>query len=106
MQTSGREHSGHVYAKKVDAQAGGLRVGGSAVNPVCGGTATITGTGTVAVPLKSIASAVACIGQAPASGDTFVTCTWSGSVLTISVWTSADAASTTPTVVNWIAVGS
>ncbi len=89
------------------AQAKTLVVGGVVVPKVAGGQATVTGTA-VATPagFKAITSVVATIGQADAAAGETVTAAWSGTTITFSVWKSDFTASTTPTVVNWVAIGS
>lgn len=113
MQTSAREHAGHIYTNKLSVgEAKGLKVGGVVVGSAVGGQVSVTGTATVAPTLNAIVSVVATLGAAAALTGSIVEATWSGLTITLTVTEPTSSsnptpvASTTPTLVNWIAVGS
>lgn len=82
-----------------------LRIGKTQTYPVVAGQVTITGSGTVTVPLQSITGVTVSLGAAPVTGAASASVTVSANVITISVWTSTFGASSAATVVNWVAVG-
>lgn len=129
MQTSAREHNGHIFTKKLDVGES-LAIAGTPITATAadintlagaaaegaqtklqGGTLAVTGTGTVTVTLATLTSAVASLQTAESiNGDT-VSVAWTGLVITFSVWKPTSTtnptpiASTTATTVNWMALG-
>ena len=100
MQTSAKEHVGRIFAKFIE-------LGGVVLPKTAGGQVSVTGAGTMTLPgFVAITSVVATLGQADSAASDTVSATFAGNVITFSVWSSGDAASTTPAVVNWIAIGS
>lgn len=87
-------------------------IGKPTIPLVVGGKVAITGTGTVASGLTTITSVVVCLGQDASLAATRATATWSGPTISIKVTRPTSnldgtpQASTTATVVNWIAFGS
>lgn len=70
------------------------------------GADTVTGSLTIATSLALVSAVVATLNGAPIAGAAFVSADIvSASSIRLRVWTSAFAASVTPIVVNWIALG-
>jgi hypothetical protein len=94
-----KERTGKTYSKT-------LHVGGVLMPKIASGQVSVTGAGVITLAgFNTVTSCVVSLGATPAAGESFATATISGNAVTISVWTSSDAASTTATVINYIATG-